>query len=131
MDRKNNHITFSHWYKKLERVYGEYRLGLKAILIGLFTIEDVKKLPGDFLTYDTIYESNGSYSAYPLKEGQHIVLVFFKKIDDKLEDKEQFFTTIRPYTSQKLEYYQGLVNKDFDVVLKTIAEDNSQLNLIK
>lgn len=100
-------IKFSHKYSKLLQANG--KVTKHAFLLWVFT-QQLALLPKDFLDYDT------DYGKFKFKDKSlHIVLVFEKNKEDSLG--RNLFTTIRPFTKEKWQYYKSKEGQVFDVVI--------------
>lgn len=101
-------IRFSHDYIKLP---GNWE-GTEAVLISAESTI-LKNLNPDFLDYDTRFLSefkNGAFWSpghYEIKDGPVILLLFFHL------NTKTLFTTIRPYTNEKFNYYVGSQGQTF------------------
>jgi hypothetical protein len=96
-------IRFSHNYPKLHNQ-------TKANLLFIIKIHRSKLNP-DFVEYDTVFaDSNGIKSHFDLPYSDYLVLVF---IGNKLIP----FTTVRPYSQQKWNFYKSNVRKWFEIVV--------------
>lgn len=95
-------IKFSHPYRKL--FTEPQRLGDKAKLLQILRA-DFSELTAEFVEYDT---DNGKYKLP--KEGPCIVLLFQKRTP-----VPHLFTTVRPCTPDKLEYYRGMIGEVVDL----------------
>ena len=95
-----NKIRFCHIYSKLLLKDGS--VIKQAKLIGAEEVE-LSNLSYEFRKYDT----DGFKFPLP-KEGKYIRLMFLKEYGN-------IFTTLRPWTPSKMEYYKQLVGKDFEV----------------
>ena len=99
-------IKFSHDYRKL---HGQHQARLMAAFKLDIGKEDLTS--SALLAYDTLATEG---TRYKLNPGEHVLLLF-------LGDKGIPFTTIRPrYNRQrmdKLAYYSGLINQEFEIVI--------------
>jgi hypothetical protein len=94
-------IRFSHNYPKLQNQ-------TKAHLLCIIK-KHRSKLNSDFIEYDTVFtDSNGIKSYFNLPDGDYIVLIF---VGNKLIP----FTTVRPYSREKWDFYKSNVRKWFDM----------------
>ena len=96
-------IKFSHAYNKL--LIDGRRLAVKVVLLQVVTIH-IDQLSKPFIDYDT---DNGTYK---LEHQTTYLMLIFQKA------KGDIFTTLRPQWNRfgnKLDYYQGLVGKEFNV----------------
>ena len=90
----NPQIKFSHNYLK----FGSLLMPFTARLVGIALV-DSEKLTGAFIDYETAFRrEDGSIEYYKLPKGKLIMLVFFA-------ENRNVFTTLRPYTEDKLRYY--------------------------
>lgn len=112
MENKVPKIKFSHLYSKLRDGGNSYPIQ-RATLLQVVPIE-ISTLSRQFIDYDT---DNGKYKL-PFK-GWYLMLIFQKPGGD-------LFTTLRSQYSyekwrgkeiNKHPYYEGLVGKEFDVVI--------------
>jgi hypothetical protein len=107
-------IRFSHDYYKL----AENWQGNEAILIGVSHCKDIQKLKRDhpnFIKYDaTIRDKDDPWKQeqYPLEFNEGIVLIFSH------EGTGMPFTTIRRFTPEKFEYYEGSLWETFQMELQ-------------
>jgi hypothetical protein len=105
-------ISFSHDYYKLP---AGWEFGTSAKLMAVVEMENALQMK-QLVDYDTEIRPEHFTSArqfYPLQSGKHLLLLF----------KHQggaVFTTIRRYTLDKWNYYQGNVGNDF--TLKRVTE---------
>jgi hypothetical protein len=101
-------ITFGHYYLKLPEV----STGMQAFLV---RVEHTKlqDLPKAFLDYDTKYfdTKDNTVKHYYLDNLTEVLVLYFIH-------KGQLFTTIRPYTESKYEYYHSNIGNMFKVVIK-------------
>jgi hypothetical protein len=101
-------IKFSNHYLKL----GEMKNGATAKLL-VCTQVKLEVMPYCFIEYDTAYPAireNNKLDHYPLpKKGEYLLLGF---VSDGM-----FFTTLRRSIPLKKKYYEGLVGREFEVVI--------------
>lgn len=103
-------IKFSHAYRKLlcDAADKNWKtpgyLGDKAMLLQIFR-SDFADLTAEFIAYDT---DKGVYKLPPT--GPCMVLVFQKRTV-----VPNLFTTVRPYTPEKLEYYSKMIGQVVDL----------------
>jgi len=90
-------ITFSHNYPKLH--------GQKRAMLLMLEKTILSKLTDEFIEYDTKYDGGGHYHLAP---GVYIMLVF-------LGEKYIPFTTMRPFTEEKYQYYKTGIGKTFTI----------------
>lgn len=89
-------IKFSHDYPKLHRQKTAWLLKID--------ICDRSELSEVFVEYDTVYDGGH----YPLPDGIYMVLLF--------QGNERIpFTTVRPWTTKKEQYYRDGVGEIFDI----------------
>jgi len=101
-------IKFSHHYKKLMDLEGE-EVGETNAFVSHATLLEVQivnldQFHKEFLDYDT---DNGQYKLP--KKGRYLMLIFLKP------DKCNLFTTLRPFTLEKYNYYLKLIGKEFEI----------------
>lgn len=96
-------VKFSHHYDKFPKDYCHSEL--LQVLKG-----DTRELSNTFIEYDT-KTSEGLY--YPLADGPIIILLF------RTETSRKLWTTIRPYTTQKYNYYKQLEGFILPMVMTT------------
>jgi len=103
---KNLVIKFSHDYQKLPPVWE----GTQAILLGVccFPMKNLRNRLPQLIRYDTTFR--GEDGAYPLDFEDGIILTFFHINTGTL------FTTIRRYTPNKYDYYEGCLSETFTLV---------------
>jgi len=93
-----NKIRFSHQYAKLLEV------GQTAILLEVIKVK-LENLSPEFIAYDTDY---GRYK-FP-HGGDYLLLLFLSNT--------RLFTTIRPFKSDKNDYYKKRIGRDFEIVIR-------------
>jgi hypothetical protein len=102
-----NKIYFSHDYMKLPAVWD----GSHAVLIGVQYIPDMdrfkKQLP-QLVRADTMFRGEDGF--YPLNFKEGILLIFFHLNSCEL------FTTIRRFTKEKFQYYEGSRQETFELM---------------
>lgn len=97
---KNPSIKFSHHYAKLRACEPE----MKATLI-LVLVVKLEELPKTFIDYDT---DDGVYKLP--KKGEYMMLFF--------EGSRGLITTMRrAYPLTKVDYYNGMIGKTFDIII--------------
>ena len=97
-------IKFSHAYKKLRNEKGEVIKTAKLILATKIRIE---QFPKSFIEYDT------EDGLYVLPDRGDFIIMFFEKKDAYASN---IFSTIRPYTENKYQYYLRAVGETFNIV---------------
>lgn len=104
-------IKFSHEYYKLPTSKCATLIICKEI--------DLESQTEHFKNYDTAFGSEPELYEplhYPLpKKGNYLLLAF-------ISDTGAFFTTLRRATPQKTKYYESLVGREFEVVIKEVGE---------
>ena len=111
-----NEIKFSHRYYKMP-----LPLPFKAKLLHVF-ITNTKFIHKDFMDYDTAYFHPVKFDRafYELPKGTILVLLL-------LSEDKKLFTTIRRYTPQKWNYYNGKRGEIFDCVGLGDGEGSGEL----
>lgn len=106
-----NRIRFSHHYPKI--------WGQRAARLLLVAKVDRHELDEDFVEYDTTYHdaaAAGGKGHFPLRPGAYLLLVF-------LGDKRVPFTTVRPWSPEKADYYTVRLGSMFEIEVAEPAED--------
>jgi hypothetical protein len=108
----NEKIKFSHNFCKLS---GQHTARLMYV-----DCVPARKLHNEFIAKDTAYvDSNGEIKTYPFPKNNVsvIVLVFL--------GMEKFipFTTFRSFGTAKRLRYEGLIGRDFDIVIEEAADE--------
>jgi hypothetical protein len=109
-----NKIKFSHDYLKLPVIWE----GTQAILIGIQYIPDMdrfKKELAQLVRADTMFRGEDGF--YPLNFKEGIILIFFHLNSCEL------FTTIRRFTLEKFQYYEGERQERFEL-MRAVENDN-------
>lgn len=120
-------IKFSHTYCKMPPCFWS-RDKDRTFLIGMAIVEDVQKLPKEFLDWDTAYpvEVKGedgktiyqNIEHYELFKGKGLILTLFTLGEiGEGQIMESVWTTIRRWTPDKEIYYKGLVGQQVEIVI--------------
>lgn len=100
-------IKFSHRYNKLQTSLTTY---VSTVTLLRCVKIELQNLCKEFLDYDT------GFGKFPLpKKGTYIMLIFLKgTLLDNME-RQDLFTTLRPYNPGKMDYYVNRVGQEFRV----------------
>lgn len=101
-------IKFSHPYTKLHHKDGNI---IKTAFLVAVTTTNLEDLPLNFKRWDT---DDFTYNL-PVN-GKFLILTFWANHHSHVS-KSHCFTTLRPWSAEKEEFYQKMLNKRFDVVL--------------
>jgi hypothetical protein len=106
-------MYFSHTtYDKLRNI------DVKSPITLLETfVKTINNLSAPFLEYDTTYHVGENKFNFHLIKGSYIVLLF-------IDSNAQLFTTIRPHTVKKLDYYNAMRGRKFMVEFKEFDRPN-------
>ncbi len=102
-------IKFSYRYSKLLLDNG--RPVKRALLVNVLSV-DISKMPIDFIEYDT---DCGKYH-FPSKG--NFLLLLFLKLDCLITPAMHLFSTLRPWSVEKLMYYKANVGDVFDIEIE-------------
>jgi hypothetical protein len=101
-------VRFSHTdYEKFRRI--QKRPPFTARLLQVFLVEN-EDVSDTFREYETTYHTETGVDYYPLHSKTLLALLF--------ETDKGLFTTLRPATTPKLQYYQDLQGEEFEIVVQ-------------
>jgi hypothetical protein len=98
-------ITFTKWLTKLNQIDIDSPVTLIHV-----SFTKVSKLSGGLLRYDTRFTYSSGY--YDLTGIEDVILLIFE------DNRGMIFTTLRPYTLAKMDYYRSMQDHMFKVVVR-------------
>lgn len=107
----SNKIKFSHEYYKLNNIADKSNGGKHPVTLLEVFIKKSEELGPAFMEYDTTYFDGKAIARYPLKKGEHLILLF-------RDFKGNLFTTVRSRWGKggdKLEYYLSKRGESFEI----------------
>jgi hypothetical protein len=101
-------VRFSHTdYEKFRRI--QKRPPFTARLLQVFLVQN-EDVSDTFREYETTYHTEAGVDYYSLHSKTLLALLF--------ETDKGLFTTLRPATTPKLQYYQDLQGEEFEIVVQ-------------